>query len=147
MSIFSPGSVTPETSGLLADAQARSTYNVSGKKKILMLISDTGGGHRASAKAIADALEREYPAQFTIDIYDIWTHAGKFPMQDVVTHYRLFTSYPWLWKLGYDFTGYPVTRLVITTIILYQSTYLSIFRYVHPSIHPSIHPSVYLHPN
>jgi hypothetical protein len=32
-----------------------------GKKKILILMSDTGGGHRASAQAIVDALDELYP--------------------------------------------------------------------------------------
>ena len=34
------------------------------KKKILFLLSDTGGGHRASAMAISEAVETLYPGQY-----------------------------------------------------------------------------------
>ncbi|CAE8621538.1 unnamed protein product [Polarella glacialis] len=37
--------------------------DVLAKKKVTVMISDTGGGHRASAKAIADALHELYPDQ------------------------------------------------------------------------------------
>ena len=39
-----------------------------GKKKILFLMSDTGGGHRASCNAIVDALEAQFPGAFEVTI-------------------------------------------------------------------------------
>ena len=66
---------TPDTSGgdretsTLLMANRSVSKPARGVKRILMLISDTGGGHRASAKAIHDALEREYPGQFEVQIH------------------------------------------------------------------------------
>ena len=41
-------------------------------KKILILMSDTGGGHRASAEAIAEAMARLYGDEITVRIVDAW---------------------------------------------------------------------------
>ena len=45
---------------------AISETTAAARPKILMLMSDTGGGHRASCKAIADALETLYPGKFEV---------------------------------------------------------------------------------
>lgn len=46
---------------------------MSGKvKRICFLISDTGGGHRAAARAIAAALELRYPGEFSFDQIDVF---------------------------------------------------------------------------
>ena len=41
--------------------------------QVMILMSYTGGGHRASAKAIEDALTRLYPGRVECDIVDMWT--------------------------------------------------------------------------
>src|SRR5258708_3872890 len=38
--------------------------------RIIFLFSDTGGGHRASANAIAAAMEAQYPGRFEIEMID-----------------------------------------------------------------------------
>ena len=43
-----------------------------GPLKILFLSSDTGGGHRASAEALANQFQRLFPGT-TYDLFDIWT--------------------------------------------------------------------------
>jgi hypothetical protein len=43
---------------------------------VQILMSDTGGGHRASANALEDALQLLYPGKFDIDIVDIYTDYG-----------------------------------------------------------------------
>ena len=40
--------------------------------KVGFLISDTGGGHRAAARAIAAALELQYPREFSFDYIDVF---------------------------------------------------------------------------
>lgn len=41
------------------------------KKRILFLISDTDGGHRTSAQAMAEAIEFRYPEQFEVIAKDL----------------------------------------------------------------------------
>ena len=43
-------------------------------QRILILMSDTGGGHRASAQALKARFNQLYPNRFTIDIIDFITH-------------------------------------------------------------------------
>jgi 1,2-diacylglycerol 3-beta-galactosyltransferase len=40
--------------------------------KILILMSETGGGHRASAEAIRDAFHERYPHQFQVEMAHLW---------------------------------------------------------------------------
>lgn len=49
------------------------------RKKVMILMSDTGGGHRASAKALEDALEELYPGQIKVCVcvrQQVAVHAG-----------------------------------------------------------------------
>ena len=66
-SCFGSGqSGTSESARLINAAARSSTYGERTRKKILFLMSDTGGGHRASAKAIVDALEAVRPGAFEV---------------------------------------------------------------------------------
>jgi 1,2-diacylglycerol 3-beta-galactosyltransferase len=62
-----------------------------GAKKVLFLISDTGGGHRASANAVKDAIGELAGAEnFDFQIRDIWTDvSGCFPENKIVDMYKL----------------------------------------------------------
>ena len=50
------------------------------KKRILFLMSDTGGGHRASAQAIKEAIEYLHPDRYDIIIEDIWKNHMPWPL-------------------------------------------------------------------
>ncbi len=85
-------------------------------KKILILMSDTGGGHRASAEALKAAFQERYGAEFQVDIVDLWMKHTPWPLNQVPKSYRfLAIETPWLWKRLYkigerrDFTR-PVMR-------------------------------------
>ena len=45
--------------------------------RILILMSDTGGGHRASAQALVDAFDAQFPGRFECDVVDIWTERSQ----------------------------------------------------------------------
>ena len=69
---------------------------------IQILMSDTGGGHRASANALRDAFDVLYPGQIHCDIVDIYTDYGPFfPFNAVVEGYKIMAKYPILWDLFY----------------------------------------------
>lgn len=75
-------------------------------KKILILFSDTGGGHRAAAEAIRDALLEKHPDQASIEMVDVFRAYSPFP-------YKYMPEiYPWLvnrsktsWSVGYKLTN------------------------------------------
>lgn len=76
------------------------------KKRVVFLMSDTGGGHRAAAEAIMTALEQKYPAEFDMEMVDVFRHYTPFP-------YKYMPEfYPWLinnskssWGIGYKLSN------------------------------------------
>ena len=69
---------------------------------IQILISDTGGGHRASANALRDAFDVLYPGKISCDIVDIYTDYGPFwPYDDYVNMYKFMAKYPITWDIFY----------------------------------------------
>lgn len=81
------------------------------KKKMLILMSDTGGGHRASAEALGQALQDQYPGRVDVNIMDIWTEHGKFPFNKSVPVYRFLAKRPLLWRAFYSYGLFPPTKL------------------------------------
>ena len=128
---------------------ASNKTNYSDAKKVLILMSATGGGHRMSAEAISTALINLYGSKIDIEILDIWANYANFPFTDVVNHYRLFSSYPWLWKISYDFTQFPITRL-LSEIIAHMTSYDNFKKAIfdrNPDVIISVHPLCQHMPN
>ncbi|PJF29104.1 MAG: galactosyldiacylglycerol synthase, partial [Phototrophicales bacterium] len=69
--------------------------------KILFLMSDTGGGHRAAADAISEALYRKYGRdKFEITQVDVYRRM-RYPMNIQPEMYpEMVNKTPWLWGLG-----------------------------------------------
>jgi 1,2-diacylglycerol 3-beta-galactosyltransferase len=59
---------------------------------ILFLMSDTGGGHRAAARAIETALRRRHPDQFTTELVDMWKDYTPFPLNTMPTTYAAWVN-------------------------------------------------------
>jgi len=71
---------------------------------VQILISDTGGGHRASANAIRDAFDVLHPGKFECDIVDIYTDYGPFfPLNAYPAMYKIMAEYSFLWEYFYNF--------------------------------------------
>jgi len=113
------------------------------KKRILFLMSDTGGGHRAAAQAIEEAIHHLHPHSYETFIEDIWKYHTPWPVN------KLPNSYPWLtgpgqplWKLMWFGTAHiSAHKLVVPTIspvLEYKVTrYLNA---VQPDLVVSVHP-------
>jgi 1,2-diacylglycerol 3-beta-galactosyltransferase len=72
-------------------------------QRILILMSMTGGGHRASALALKAGFEHEFPGRFQIDIVDILTEHTFWPLNHSPQIYSLIASEaPWLWGVAYS---------------------------------------------
>jgi 1,2-diacylglycerol 3-beta-galactosyltransferase len=71
-------------------------------QRILILMSDTGGGHRASAQALKAGFNELYPDRFTIEIIDFITDYLPWPFNQMPKAYPFLSNdAPWLWKLLY----------------------------------------------
>jgi 1,2-diacylglycerol 3-beta-galactosyltransferase len=89
-------------------AAAASEITTNEISTIQILMSDTGGGHRASANALKDALDVLYPGKIRCDIVDIYTDYGPFwPFNDYVNMYKLMAKYTWSWALFFKLGATP----------------------------------------
>lgn len=118
------------------------------KKKVLILMSDTGGGHRASAQALDQALSELFPNQFDVKITDIWTDHANFPFNRFVPTYRFLAKNPLLWRGFYAYGAFPPTKL-FTEVWSKQNSYGSFKSCIvnaNPDVVVSVHPLCQLMP-
>jgi hypothetical protein len=100
------------------------------KGTIQILMSDTGGGHRASANALRDAFDELYPGQIEVDIVDIFTDYGPFfPLNAFVPIYKIMAEYPILWEITYKSGATPL-GLWFNELMLEVRLLLSLFPYI-----------------
>jgi 1,2-diacylglycerol 3-beta-galactosyltransferase len=77
-------------------------------QRILILMSNTGGGHRASALALQAAFNVLYPDRFQIDIVDLLVEHTIWPLNKAPEIYAgLATHAPWLWGAAYTTQNTP----------------------------------------
>jgi 1,2-diacylglycerol 3-beta-galactosyltransferase len=74
-------------------------------KNILILTSDTGGGHRSAAEAIAEGLEHVKPGEFEVQLFDFIADGTPFPLNRVGRLYRPAVDYGgplwgWFWRVN-----------------------------------------------
>ncbi|KAK7281609.1 hypothetical protein RIF29_09751 [Crotalaria pallida] len=74
-------------------------------KNVLILMSDTGGGHRASAEAIRDAFRMEYGDQYKIFIKDVWKEYTGWPLNDMERSYKFMLKHVRLWNVAFHSTS------------------------------------------
>ena len=75
---------------------------------VQILMSDTGGGHRASANALRDALNVLHPGKIECDIVDMYTDYGPFwPFNDYPRLYKIMAEYSFLWDWFYHAGSTP----------------------------------------
>jgi 1,2-diacylglycerol 3-beta-galactosyltransferase len=112
-------------------------------KRILILMSDTGGGHRASAEAIRDAFRERYGARFQVEMVDLWIKHTPPPLSHVPKAYRfLVDDVPWLYRFMYEVGERPqmVEALMRATARFLQPFVGRAIRAHDPDLIVSVHP-------
>lgn len=84
------------------------TKESGGKKRVLMLISDTGGGHRASAQAMESMIEQVAPGLCEVSVVDVFTEYCPWPYNTFVPGYQFMAKNPWVWKVSWYGSAVPV---------------------------------------
>src|SRR5512135_3706954 len=78
------------------------------KKRILILMSDTGGGHRSAAEAIAGALEREFPGKYEVRLADGIARGAWYPFNHMAEWYLpVITHGEYWWGVSFHSTNRP----------------------------------------
>ena len=114
-------------------------------KRILILMSDTGGGHRASAEAIAEALAHLYGEKISVSIVDAWRRCAPWPLNQIPDAYSwLVSDGLWLWNALWrtdDQTLWPQFISGALTPVVRRSV-VKLFRAEAPDMVVTVHPIV-----
>ncbi|KAM1012720.1 hypothetical protein ACFX13_043517 [Malus domestica] len=111
-------------------------------KKVLILMSDTGGGHRASAEAIKAAFNEEFGDEYQVFVTDLWSDHTPWPFNQLPRSYNFLVKHGPLWKMTYYGTA---PRLVHQSNFAATSTFIArevakgLMKY-QPDIIISVHP-------
>lgn len=127
---------------MMADGSKAGAPRKDSRKRVLMLLSDTGGGHKASAKAIQAALDELYPNQFVCEITDIYTEYGTWPCNTPVPIYQWAAKNEWPWRCIYYYGEIPLAAWSAQKVVnlrCYHNwrAYMQSFQ---PDIVVSVHP-------
>jgi 1,2-diacylglycerol 3-beta-galactosyltransferase len=110
--------------------------------KILLLMSDTGGGHRASAEALKAAFQERFGDRYQVDIVDIWTRHTPWPLNQLPKSYRfVINETPWLWKSVWETSQSPLTmQLMMETASRWSKRHiLQAIKYYNPDLLVAVH--------
>ena len=112
-------------------------------KRVLFLISDTGGGHRASANALGEAFQRLHGQAIHCEGVDLFAEYAYWPLNQVPRMYRPLTDrYGWLWRLLWQAGERPVVwSAAVAAVGTWHSNRFRRFLDDHPadlvlSVHP-----------
>jgi 1,2-diacylglycerol 3-beta-galactosyltransferase len=68
------------------------------KPNILFLFADTGGGHRSAAEAIIEAINLEFPNQFTMEMVDFFKSYSPPPLNLAGPTYPAMSKMTYMWE-------------------------------------------------
>lgn len=128
---------------LTGSQAANDQYMKSQSRNVLILMSDTGGGHRASAEALRSAFNKGYPGEFHVDVVDMWSQFTVWPLNKVPQTYGpLVNHLPWLWKLIWNTSNLKLlTTLALWVVyILNRHRIKKMYEFYRPDIVISVHP-------
>jgi 1,2-diacylglycerol 3-beta-galactosyltransferase len=87
------------------------------KPRILVLFSDTGGGHRSAAQAVIEVLEEKHAGSFELDMVDVFKAYAPYPLSRMPELYPTMVKVPNLWRLGYRIAdGRRRSRLMMDSL-------------------------------
>jgi 1,2-diacylglycerol 3-beta-galactosyltransferase len=96
----------------------RGGFSIKSKKpRIMILMSDTGGGHRASAQALKAGFEHLYGQKYHIDIVDLWTHHTPWPYNEFPKSYSFMVKYPFIWRTNFTLSQPRFVHVPLATVM------------------------------
>ncbi|KAJ8504368.1 hypothetical protein OPV22_005254 [Ensete ventricosum] len=111
-------------------------------KKVLILMSDTGGGHRASAEAIKAAFNQEFGEEYQVFVTDLWTDHTPWPFNQLPRSYNFLVKHGALWKMTYYGTAPRLVHqphFAATSTLIAREVAKGLMKY-QPDIIISVHP-------
>lgn len=112
------------------------------KPRIMILMSDTGGGHRASAEALKAGFHHLYGNKYVIDIVDLWSHHTPWPYNEFPKSYSFMVKYPFIWRTNFNMTQPRLVHVPLATIMSAASgpSISEAYDKYNPNLIISVHP-------
>lgn len=112
------------------------------RKRIMILMSDTGGGHRASAEALKSGFKELFGDKYRIDIVDLWTDHTPWPFNQLPKSYSFMVHHPWIWRLNFTMTQPQFVHLPLANFgaLLTGPKISDAFDKYQPNLIISVHP-------
>lgn len=110
--------------------------------RVLIAFSDTGGGHRAAATALREALARMRPDVHT-QLVDPFALCPRWPFRSLGASYpTVIERAPWFWNAGFQLTNTPQRTHLVQTLAwpAMRETFHTIAREHAPDVIVSTHP-------
>lgn len=114
-------------------------------QRILILMSNTGGGHRASAEALKAGFTQLYGERFQVEIIDLLIDHLPRPLNMLPNTYSfLVNEAAWFWKLLWKTGNHPVTIRRLSTVVAHlgRESVARTFVAYQPDLIVSVHPLV-----
>jgi 1,2-diacylglycerol 3-beta-galactosyltransferase len=112
-------------------------------QRVLILMSDTGGGHRASALALKASFEQQSPAGVVVEIIDLLSDYTFWPLNRSPSIYaHIARELPWLWGVAYSTQRAPALsrRLMRLAARLAERQVSAALDAHNPGLVVSVHP-------
>lgn len=112
-------------------------------KRVLILMSDTGGGHRAAAEAIQEGFEFLYGSRVAVTVVDAWKDYLAWPINRLADTYGWMVNEAlWLWKGLWRLEKHPAFINAFYGVVypLVRADLLNLFISRRPDLIVSVHP-------
>lgn len=111
--------------------------------KILILMSDIGGGHRASAQALSAAFHERFGDRFQIDIIDLWSDHTPHPINKLPKVYgpiiqRGIWFWKFMWRISHE--AWLSTAILRFVGLFVKRSMQRAYRQYSPDLVISVHP-------
>jgi 1,2-diacylglycerol 3-beta-galactosyltransferase len=113
--------------------------------KVLLLFSDTGGGHRSAAQAVVEGIQARLGDQVNPVIVDLITDHTFWPLNQIRRTYRpMVNDALWLWRTLYRLGERPLVIRAIGPVFapLTYRPISSYFRQQNPDLIVTVHPLI-----
>ena len=120
----------------------RSSRRSDKKTRVLILMSDTGGGHRASAEALRAGFAELYGNKYQVDVVDLWTAHTPWPFNELPKSYSFMVKYPFIWRANFTLTQPRIVHVPLATVsaAIVSSSISEAYDQYDPDLVISVHP-------
>lgn len=112
------------------------------KKRVLIMMSNTGGGHKASAEALKAVFREKYGDKFEVFIVDMWKEHTPPPFNSLPDTYSFMVNNGWIWRCAYTISQPKLVHLPYFTAVhaACASQLSQAFDLYQPDLVVSVHP-------